>query len=117
VRRSRFVARKVSVSRTVISQNHALRNKRQTDFYAGGNVMAKPWDQLSDLEKIEELRRDVLKTMGVVNQLNAHSDLLDQEISKIARRIDDLEHRTAEKESKKQAQPRRASKSQTKKGR
>ena len=44
--------------------------------------MPKSWEELTDAEKIEELRRDILKTMGVVNQLRAHSDLVDQEFSK-----------------------------------
>jgi hypothetical protein len=34
------------------------------------------WTELSDSERIEELRRDVLKTMGAVNQLSAHSELV-----------------------------------------
>jgi hypothetical protein len=54
------------------------------------------WTELSDSERIEELRRDVLKTMGAVNQLSAHSELVDRTISELVRRIDRLESQAAE---------------------
>ena len=46
--------------------------------------MAKTWEQLSDAEKIEDLRSDLLRIIAKVNQLDAHSDVLERGISKIA---------------------------------
>ena len=45
--------------------------------------MAKTWEQLSDVEKIEDMRSDILRIMAKVNQLDAHSDVLESGISKI----------------------------------
>ena len=53
--------------------------------------MAKTWEQLSDAEKIEDLRSDLLRIIAKVNQLDAHSDVLERGISKIAGDLRDLE--------------------------
>jgi hypothetical protein len=82
--------------------------------------MAKTWEQLNDAEKIEELRRDILKTMAKVNQLDAHSDVLERGISQIVGDLRDLKSQVAKLESQKpeerqhrekagQAKPRRKS--------
>jgi hypothetical protein len=64
-------------------------------------VMAKTWEQLNNAEKIEELRRDILKTMARVNQLDAHSDVLESGISKIVGDLRRLESRVAKLEPQK----------------
>ena len=63
--------------------------------------MAKQWQQLNDSEKIDDLRRDILKIIAKVNQLNAHSDVLESGISKIVGHFRDLEFRVAKLESQK----------------
>ena len=63
--------------------------------------MAKTWEQLNDAEKIEELRRDILKAMAKVNQLDAHSDVLERGISQIVGDLRDLKSRVAKLESQK----------------
>jgi hypothetical protein len=64
--------------------------------------MAKNWDQMTQAEKIEELRRDIINTMARVNQLDRHSDALERGISSLAGNFDDLVRRVAvlEKERK-----------------
>jgi len=63
--------------------------------------MSKTWKQLSDAEKIEDLRSDILTIMAKVNQLDAHSDVLESGISKIVGELRSLESRVAELESQK----------------
>jgi hypothetical protein len=75
------------------------------------------WTELSDSERIEELRRDVLKTMGAVNQLSAHSELVDRTISELVQRIDRLESQAAELESQREVKLRNSAKNRSKKRR
>jgi chromosome segregation ATPase len=64
--------------------------------------MPKTWEQLTQTEKIEDLRRDLIKTMERVNQLDRHSDALERGISEIASKLDGLARRVSalEKERK-----------------
>ena len=61
--------------------------------------MAKTWSQLAETEKIDELRRDIVKTMNRVNQIDRHSDVLQRGISEIAAKLDNLARRVAAVES------------------
>lgn len=72
--------------------------------------MAKSWEQLSDVEKIEDMRSDILRIMAKVNQLDAHSDVLESGISKIVGDLHDLKSRVAELASRKPAKRQRAGK-------
>ncbi|MGA8613515.1 MAG: hypothetical protein WB760_17965 [Xanthobacteraceae bacterium] len=56
---------------------------------------------MNESEKIEDLRRDILRIIGKVNQLDAHSDVLEHGISKIAGDLRDLASRLAKLESQK----------------
>jgi hypothetical protein len=53
--------------------------------------MADTWATMSGSEKIEDLRRDLLKTISFVNQLNAHSDVLERGISEVSQKLSHLE--------------------------
>jgi predicted RNase H-like nuclease (RuvC/YqgF family) len=66
--------------------------------------VAKTWDNLSEAEKIEELRRDVLNIINTVNRLDRHATALENGISEISGRaqalesqVSKLEHKAAEK--------------------
>jgi small-conductance mechanosensitive channel len=58
--------------------------------------MAK-WEQLSDSEKIEDLRRDLLTMMAFVNQMKARADALEARVSASSDQIRDLESKVAKK--------------------
>jgi uncharacterized protein YhaN len=62
--------------------------------------MTKTWERLSEAEKIEELRRDVLNIMNTVNRRARHAAALEGGISEIAGRAHALESRVAKLEQK-----------------
>ena len=61
----------------------------------------KQWEHLSQSEKIEDLHRELLKlrdafdrlTDGAVNRTLTMATVMDSELNKIAKRVDDLENR------------------------
>ncbi len=68
--------------------------------------MPKTWEQLTQDEKIEELRRDIIKTMAKVNELDRRSDALTLGISEIAAKLHDLECRVSILEESPKPRPR-----------
>lgn len=60
--------------------------------------MAKVWDEMSDSEKIEDLRRDVVAIMGHINswtaqiqQIGADHNRLSNLVSEVAKAVEKLE--------------------------
>jgi hypothetical protein len=57
--------------------------------------MVAKWQQMSGAEKIEDLRRDLLKTIAFANQLSARAEALESRVSAFASQIHDLESKVA----------------------
>lgn len=60
--------------------------------------MAKLWEEMSQAEKIEDLRRDIKAIMASVNQMGRVATALEGGISEIAGRAHDLGSRVAKLE-------------------
>jgi hypothetical protein len=60
----------------------------------------KPWERMSETEKIEELPDDIQCIKFRVRQLDDHSNLLEKAISKIVGDVHELKSQTQRKKAK-----------------
>ena len=61
--------------------------------------MLRKWEQLTPAEKVEDLRRDLLKTRVVVNDMGHRLNALEGGISEVAGRAHNLESQVARLEA------------------